>query len=58
MPETIKELRHTLDLADKHTEMLMRRIDELETKLKAAEFAAKFNYDGWQQEIERSKTRR
>ena len=54
MPETIEELRHTLNLANEHTEMLMKRIEELATQLKAAEYAAKFNYDGWQQEIARS----
>ena len=30
MPETIDELRHTLDLADEHTKMLMERIAHLE----------------------------
>ena len=32
----------------------MDRIKELETQLKAAEYAAKFNYEGWQQEMKRS----
>ena len=54
MPETIEELRHTLDKADEHTKMLMERIEELETQLKAADYAAKFNYDGWQQELQRN----
>lgn len=53
MPETLEELRQTLDKADEHTAMLMERIKVLETKLKAAEYAAKLNYDGWQQEIAR-----
>lgn len=54
MPETIEELQETLNRADEHTAMLMNRIKELETKLKAAEYAAKVNYDGWQQEIARN----
>lgn len=53
MPETIEELRETLDRADQHTAMLMKRIEELEAALSAAEFAAKHNWEGWQQEIKR-----
>ena len=54
MPETLDDLRKTLERADLHTAMLMKQIKFLETKLKAAEYAAKINYDGWQQEIARN----
>lgn len=33
MPETIEELQHSLDLADEHTAMLMKRIQELEAQM-------------------------
>jgi hypothetical protein len=50
----IAELEAVIDRADQHTAMLMKSIDGLEERLKAAEYAARVNYDGWQQEIARS----
>jgi hypothetical protein len=50
----IAELEAVIDRADQHTAMLMKSIDGFEERLKAAEYAARVNYDGWQQEIARS----
>ena len=51
--DLIESLEGTIDKADKHTAFLMDSIKSLETRLKAAEYAAKVNYDGWQQEMAR-----
>lgn len=50
----LEEFEAQIDKADEHTAFLMKSIGELEAKLRAAEFAAKTNYDGWQQELARN----
>lgn len=49
------ELEATIDRADEHTAVLMESIKGLETRLAAAVYVAKVNYDGWQQEMARSR---
>lgn len=52
-----REQEGVLDRADAHTKMLMESIASLEARLKAAEYAARVNWDGWQQELARKGAR-